>query len=398
MDHLIECLDHLAGRTLGTVVHIGAGDTAVLEAYDRVRLQRLVLVEGDPETAALLKEAAAKCEGVRVLATAVAPEAGSLVWFRYNLARLNGPVDWESLTSIYPRLRRLDCLSVRAAALRTLLEQQVDITDGSTDNVLVLNVPGQEGPLLASLPAELQHHFTWVVLCTCSAPLGPSESTPSAALQYLQRGSYGLAATAGDADTLWPAKLLRFDATSFELRTLRDRLDTAIALQQSQTATIAEQQRQREALEQDRAALEAAARQSSEELRQVSQARDGLALSLSQAQTQIASLNSALGETRKQAAERESLVQQLMKVRDELTRQSSERQVEIEALQRERTLLAEARDEQARARRQEEQRSAQLESALAELTARHGLLQEELVKAEAQIELITDLLLREPQA
>ena len=57
-----------------------------------------------------------------------------------------------------------------------------------------------------------------------------------------------------------------------------------------------------------------------------------------------------------------------------------------------------ARDEQTRLAREAQQRKAQLDQELATMAARHGLLQEELVKAEAQIELIADLLLREPRA
>lgn len=58
-------------------------------------------------------------------------------------------------------------------------------------------------------------------------------------------------------------------------------------------------------------------------------------------------------------------------------------------------LLSKARDEQANLAAERLQRIAQLETDLTDLTARHGMLREELIKAEAHVELISDLMLLE---
>ena len=65
-----------ATRPLGTVVHIGAGSGLVLADYMSLQPQALVLVEGDPDTAAELRDLAAPLPRARVVEAVVAPTAG----------------------------------------------------------------------------------------------------------------------------------------------------------------------------------------------------------------------------------------------------------------------------------------------------------------------------------
>jgi chromosome segregation ATPase len=75
---------------------------------------------------------------------------------------------------------------------------------------------------------------------------------------------------------------------------------------------------------------------------------------------------------------------------------SKAQQVELQAVKQEMAVVAAARNEQAKAAAEARQRIGALEAELADLRARHALLQEELIKGEAQIELIADLVLRDP--
>lgn len=93
----------------------------------------------------------------------------------------------------------------------------------------------------------------------------------------------------------------------------------------------------------------------------------------------------------------------LVAARDEQAKLANERQARIDALTLEKADLATARDSLTAERDQQAKRAAErdehvrrLEAELQENLVRQGLLQDELVKGEAQIELIKDLLLRIP--
>lgn len=101
-----------------------------------------------------------------------------------------------------------------------------------------------------------------------------------------------------------------------------------------------------------------------------------------------AELTAARDEQAKRATESQQRVDVLGKEKAQLV-------AERDALAKERTALVAARDEQTKATREARQKLATLEAEMAEAMARHALLQEELIKAEAQIELIADVLLRE---
>ena len=104
-----------------------------------------------------------------------------------------------------------------------------------------------------------------------------------------------------------------------------------------------------------------------------------------------AEITTARDEQAKLAAERQQRIDAAIKDKALLS-------TERDTLAKERTALVAARDEQTKAAREARQKLATLEAEMAEIVARHGLLQEELIKAEAQIELIADLLLREARA
>lgn len=127
-------------------------------------------------------------------------------------------------------------------------------------------------------------------------------------------------------------------------------------------------------------------------------------------QAEIDTLTANRNTQAKLAAERQQQIDQLTQGRDEQTRIAQERQARIEALAADRDTLARTaterqeqldqltsqRDEARRRMQQQQDRLQALEAEGQETEMRQQLLQEELVKAEAQLELIKDLLLREP--
>jgi hypothetical protein len=172
MDALIEALTRIPSRPLGTVVHIGAG-SAALEQHEALVANRLVLVEGDPDIVSDLRSGASRLSrAVDIVGQPVAPAAGPLLWHRYNLRMLNGPLDASTLGRFYPRLRQASALPLHALAFGELLGQldlaHDDTHEDQPPNVLLLDVPGQEDALLASLSEAELRNFGWITLRGCS--------------------------------------------------------------------------------------------------------------------------------------------------------------------------------------------------------------------------------------
>jgi hypothetical protein len=227
VDNLVAWLNRIDDYALGAVVHVGAGTGALLEHYaalaaDR-RPRQVILVEGDADIARSLERAAAAYPWARVLPTPVGAQGGPMPWNRFNLPMLNGPLDAVALTAVYPRLRRVQTTTVRCEALSdvlTSLDLKPD-SDGRRVHALVLDVPGQEATLLASLSPELLRHFHATLLRGCRSALPPSGQAAAAAHALLKRQHFAPVAIENERDTMWPVALMCFDRTDHELAQLR---------------------------------------------------------------------------------------------------------------------------------------------------------------------------------
>ena len=206
---LLDKLASLTDRPLGTVVHVGAGNGMVLERLARLSPARVVLVEGDPDIAAALERSADGLPWAEVVDRPVAAQAGPLAWHRYSLPAVNGPLDATPLGVYYPRLRRTGSRRLDAIALADLLASLDLGEDDPGAHVLVLDVPGQEDALLASLPQPLLTCFELVVLRGCREALPPDGAAADQAIARLQACSFDVLANAADTAPLWPETHLR---------------------------------------------------------------------------------------------------------------------------------------------------------------------------------------------
>jgi hypothetical protein len=442
-----------AGAQPGLVVHVGAGATA-LDDHADTRADQLVLVEGDPDTAAGLLEACRQHHpAIQVVAQPVAAISGPLRWRRYNLSSLNGPLDAGPLRAVYPRLREIASLNLRAEALGPLLQRETAQRPAGGVHVLVLELPGQEQTLLGGIDRAALAKFDWVIVRGCReapgdgwAPVGQTRAWLAA------QAHYDLVASDDEAQVFWPWSLHRFDAqarerdeiqrqlTAAHLRSrqlegeaqvLKTDVETLMRARVAADQAAAEQMSKAEQLGQmlsEERALAAELRAQMENLAkerlQLVGERDALV-------AENASLIAARDEQRTLAARRQAQIEsltaerlQLIGERDALALEktdltaacdkqralAAERLAQVDSLTAERlrligerdalakakSELSAARDEQSRSARDAKLRVARLDEELVDTGVRFGLLQEELVKAEAQIELIADLLLRDP--
>jgi len=248
MKALIDSIGRGLRHPAGTVVHVGAGTGAVIEDYRSLNPTRLLLLEGDPDSAVALREHAVAEPVVEVFGDVVARRDMSLHWYRYTLASVNGPVDRGDLVRFYPRLRLLGTQPLKAVAFDRWLAQAVGELDDEHSHVLVMDVPGQEAALLQALPQTLLGRFEAVVLKGC-APPAPDGVAPAAfAAARLRERNFEALGGSDDADPLWPVSAWRFDVQGAELKRLR-----------ACVARLEEQQQQADRAMQERdAALSAA--------------------------------------------------------------------------------------------------------------------------------------------
>jgi chemotaxis protein histidine kinase CheA len=395
-DTLIHALARATDQPVHTVLHIGAGP-APLQAYGELATEQLVLVEGDPDTFADL---AAELQlsgrtGVQGLQRVVLPQAGPVLWHRYNVRRLNAPQPMAELRAVYPRLVELSQLPQDGVALAELANdwlQPVADTDTLTSpaHALVLDVPGQEAALLAALPPALLRRFRYVAIRAAGQPTGEAWAALAGTVERLRAECFSPVHDTAADEPLWPVAVMRFDAEAF-----------------ARAQLLARCQSLEEALAQANVRLSESEATASSLLLE----RDTQAALAMERQARIDALSQAKATAEKQAADRATQLQQMTQQRDEQAKLVAAGQQRIDALgkevtqltaardnlTKERNALVVARDEQTNAAREANQNVTALNAEMAEILARHGLLQEELVKAEAQIELIADLLLREPR-
>jgi hypothetical protein len=145
------------------------------------------------------------------------------------------------------------------------------------------------------------------------------------------------------------------------------------------------------------------------EIQQLVQARDELVRLADERMQQIEQLTLAKAEAEKQAGERQNLIKELIQSKEEQVKLAADRLQQIEQLtvakaeaekqagerQNQISALTQARDEQIKLVEDRLQRIKQLETQLAEMDTRQTMLNEEMIKAEAQIDLIKEMLFKE---
>jgi hypothetical protein len=229
-----------AGGSLGTVVYLGAGRGADLPAILARSPQRLILVEGDPDQAAVLRRRFAGYGRIEVRSEVVSPRAGPQAWHCYNLQRLNGLLAAGArLREAYPRLRALETSTIETVAMEQWLDGlQAAETGESGSNLLVFDVAGTDGLLLESLPARQLDAFPWVVVRGAAEQLHASGSSLARTRARLERFGYHAVATDG-REALWPIELYHGDPRVRRLARVQRQLATAEATFETRSKEMA---------------------------------------------------------------------------------------------------------------------------------------------------------------
>ncbi len=423
-------LSHFAEQEIQTLVVIGAGAGADLLFLRGLNPHGLILVEAHPDLAmGLKKKIQSPNEETHWLAITDRNEDETLLHTFTDLKRCSlAPA--SALKKFAPNLRSGTDEQVPAKTFADFLKG-LNLNSQDT-NVLVLDTPGYTSRLIQSVPSNLLQVFDSLVLHGSEVPdLYANDISISETAAILE--GYGFLIESNDSpECLYPynAFLLRRDPVRIEIlnlvgekdelatlaNDLQNQLDVVTKERDTQTKLASDRQNQLEAVTKERDRLsgenanlikerDAQTKLSTDrqnQLEAVTKKRDSLSgeranlIKERDIQTKLATdrqtqLEAVTKERDKLSGENANLI----KERDAQTKLSTDRQNQLAAITKERDTL---KADKAALQHQLKTRNdsiADLEKKNAEMSHRQQLMQDELTKAEAQIELIKDLLLRE---
>ena len=330
--------------TIDTLIHLGAGLCRELDAHLALQPERLILVEADPPLAEALSARTQGLERVDVRRLAVAAQPGEVSFHRYNLPDAGSLHPATGLKALFPGLKLQQTLTLEAVGIGDLIDSLQLAPDAV--HRLIIDLPGEEFPCLRALQdGGRLHRFQWLAMYCGHEPLYEHGAAAETILDWLSEQGFDLVERDETQDPDRPCWILKRNPLKLECLALQARVQQFLVDQA--------------ALAKDKAALTAA--------------RDEQTKLAAERGQQIEALNAEKAALAKDKAA-------LTAARDEQTKLAQARQTEIDTL---------------KSRLQEQQkRVTELESQIAERDQRQSLMDEELHKAEGQIELIKDLLLR----
>lgn len=391
---------------LDTLIHLGAGPCRELDAHLALQPKRLILVEADARLADALKARTHEREHVSVRKLAVASQPDQVTFHRYNLPGAGSLQPATGLKVLFPGLKLQQTLTLEAVGICDLIGS-LQLTPDAHHR-LVLDLPGQELSSLQALDGSGQlYHFQSLSMYCGHEPLYEYGVSAEIMLDWLTNKGFDLVKCDKEQDPDLPCWMFQRNQLKLECIALQNRLHQVVqdhvalsAVRDEQIKLAAERQQHIEALIAEKSALV-------KDQATLSATRDEQARLAAEHQQQIEALN----------AEKAALIKDKTALKvtcDEQTRLASERQQQIEKLNAENIVLAKdktalkaARDEQTKLNKalqaeikslktqfqEQQKRVNKLESQLTERDQRQSLMDEELHKAEGQIELIKDLLL-----
>jgi hypothetical protein len=193
-----------AHPAIETLVHFGAGQCSELDAYLALKPEKLLLVEADPQLAAALTARTAQLPNVQVVAKAVAAMSGAAIFYGYHLPGTGGLHPATGLLQLFPGLKALEPVEIEALGAATLIEPLQLVAQ--RDHLLVIDLPGEELPVLQALwEAKQLHLFSQVKLHCGREPLYEGAEPAARILCWLQENGFDLLSEEAPHDPDFPA-------------------------------------------------------------------------------------------------------------------------------------------------------------------------------------------------
>lgn len=435
MEWIEDQLNHAPAPS--AIVHLGAGLCRELPHYIGSGAGRIILFEPNPGVVPALRRQAEGHSNVEVFPVAVAAEPGRRALKLYNyddLASLRRPT---GLFELLPGLQHagqaiVDVMAAHKLASELRLESE-------ENNWLIIDTPGEEAAIISALEQHKQlHHFDRIIIRAGAESLYDGAPSAEQLTRQLEQLGYYIEGAKDTSDCDWPRYHLRLNPKAIECRRLKrenDALTEQKTTLEKQNQELTEQlQRQVGRSKKHAEELEAAQQQAREQEKELKVRNKELQGKLQEAENscqqtqkqakelegQNDDLNSRLeklaeekttlekqnqklidqleqqkGEAKKRTEELEAAQQQAQQQEKDLKAQHKELQAQIEKLKKS---LSEVKTAKEHYEQLASEQSRQLEDRQREqkdLDERQRLLDSEMQRAEAQIDLMKDVLIRE---
>lgn len=419
-----------------TVVYLGAGyGDRLKDLVTQINAKHWHLVEGDSKKHKSLQQAInalQNSDNVTLHKSVVSDDGTTKTWYSYNLDEFSGLKKAKALDELFPGIQLKQEKSVETQALPELLSQwQLNSSD---NNLLIIDLPGQALELMESiLNAGQKPLFSQMVLTATAEQAFEQGGTLEQMKQWLDKQGYHTRNEPYD-DPDFPVLYYSFDKHSAaEFAKLKKERDEAIArasdletkleesvtrasdletkLEESVTRAsgtskeleqlqqnLAKATGRAEKAEAKAAEFETRLKDASHDIAQANEAK--------QKQTEWAhSLQTKLGEALAQATSTAKQLEQITKERDEQAHWHQKNKDWAHSLKKQLETLEAERDDlikQLNGARKESEASAktivQRNQQLQEQTYRNQMLEREVAKLEAQVELVTDVVFRNKES
>ena len=375
-------------QPVDTLVHLGVGRCSELDAYLAMQPKRMLLVEADPQQAEAVQARTASLPQVQVRCATVAGSPGPATFFRYNLPDAGSLHPASGLLQLFPGLKTVEEIQVDAVSPVALL-QPLQLQQAQ-ENLLIIDLPGEELPVLQGLQqAQQLHLFHHLHLyCGCQ-PLYESSLPARQILKWLQDQGFDLLSEDDSNDPDRPRWILQRNTLQLHNRELQAQIEQLAKEKEEVAKLSAERQTKIEALTKESA-------EQQQRMEQLAKEKEEVVKQSAECQAKIEALANDRDAKAKESAEKQQRIEQLVKEKEEVAKLSADRQTKIEALAKEKSMLGDQFQKATKANEESIQQLNKIKRENEEIMTRQQMLNDEMTRAEAQIDLIKDVLLREP--
>jgi hypothetical protein len=418
MLHLLSALKETL-PLFDSILHLGAGPEFQESLYALLPSKKYILVDADPDTAEELRNQIAN-RPIQVLETLVAPTAGKKTFRCYSLRSWNGLFPLGPIQEVYPRAKLTRTIQIEARSAAEFLDS-LQFDPVGKRRALILGVPGLEADLLASCGDRIAQLFDWILL-SAAGPLRPDGAKQLAdTLLTLEKLHFCMVSQDDQQDQLLHQALFKRDEKSLALAARTKERDTLAAEKQALEARlstlvsekdaiakerelfqkdlaaaksqVAETEKKRADLEmqrtKERDTLVAEKQALEARLSALDAEKKGLVAGRELLQKDLAAAKSQVTETEKKRAD---LEMQRTKERDTLVAEKQALEARLSTLVSEKDAIAKERDQLKKTAGDRASRIAELEAQVADQAERQKLIDEQMIRAETQLEMLKEFL------
>ena len=302
---------------IDTLVHLGAGRCSEIDDYMALHPRTLLLVEADPQLAMELQSRTEDLKQAQVICVAVAGQPGPATFNRYNLPDVNSLHPASNLLNLFPGLKTVGRLQVEAVTPTKLL-QPLHLKSYK-ENWLVIDLPGEELPVLRCLQQSQQLYlFSQVKIhCGCE-PLYVESGPASRLVESLLEEGYDLLAVDDNQDPDRPCWTFQRNSLQLKNRHLQQQVEAH--KKQLEQETFRNEEHTKQA-----AKLKA-------QVQRLKQERNAQINRSADRQFHIEELTKANDEKVRFSSELQQQVEQLIKLHNEQAKLAADRQRQIDQL------------------------------------------------------------------